>query len=548
MTELRDLAGVLAGDLPMRWIAWPGVRATHGAPMEGPWPELVAWLAGHVGAAVSEKAHAPGWSPIEARDHRRADGAVSKVYALALDADDRGEWTHLLAALDLAGLAYFAHRSPSHGRDGACKWRIVLPLVAPVEARDWPAVYSAARLYFGAIGRVTFDPACGNPSRLWFVPVSLEADPPRETIARPGRAVDATKIPRGAQVDQGATRSARQDHARVSADNLERARAWMAKRDPAIAGAGGDRWTYATAAKLVVDFDLSDADAFELLREWNETCSPPWSERDLAAKLIHARKYGTHAQGEALAERELIPTIRTTMPAAHPLARRALRLAALHYQYLAGSLVDLAEDVPSPEEHLRYLVDVCGLSPLRAFLIEGAIRQIRRGAERALVGLSPLANNGLRGFLAHLGGERLVEGAEAAGLVEGHDEPFAGCFVFLWHDEAGNVTSLTGQKVDDGAPVVARMLGPSLPFGLAEALRLEGPIFVVEDESLAAASLAAGRPTIALGRPSRFAPELVALALAGRPAVVFADGFGDVTRARHLAQVIGAPCARRKAA
>lgn len=76
-----------------------------------------------------------------------------------------------------------------------------------------------------------------------------------------------------------------------------RARAWMAKRDGAVEGCGGDAFTYATACKLVVDFGLSDVEALALLREWNVRCSPPWPDVDLVAKVHNARRYGRGAIG-----------------------------------------------------------------------------------------------------------------------------------------------------------------------------------------------------------------------------------------------------------
>ena len=73
---------------------------------------------------------------------------------------------------------------------------------------------------------------------------------------------------------------------------LERARRWIAKREPAIEGQGGDLHTYITAATIVCDFDLSDADALEVMREWDATCRPPWGVDGLSAKIASARKNG----------------------------------------------------------------------------------------------------------------------------------------------------------------------------------------------------------------------------------------------------------------
>lgn len=68
---------------------------------------------------------------------------------------------------------------------------------------------------------------------------------------------------------------------------LERARAYLAKLDPAVSGQGGHNQTFNAACKLV-EFGLSEQDAWELLWEYNCKCAPPWSERDLRHKLRDA--------------------------------------------------------------------------------------------------------------------------------------------------------------------------------------------------------------------------------------------------------------------
>jgi hypothetical protein len=65
---------------------------------------------------------------------------------------------------------------------------------------------------------------------------------------------------------------------------LDHARAYVAKRPPAISGAGGHDQTYAVACALV-KFGLSVADAWNLLLEYNARCVPPWTERELQHKL-----------------------------------------------------------------------------------------------------------------------------------------------------------------------------------------------------------------------------------------------------------------------
>ena len=69
---------------------------------------------------------------------------------------------------------------------------------------------------------------------------------------------------------------------------IERARRYIAKCGPAISGQGGHGATFHVAAVLVHGFALSEQDALMLLKEWNQTCQPPWKERELWHKIVSA--------------------------------------------------------------------------------------------------------------------------------------------------------------------------------------------------------------------------------------------------------------------
>jgi hypothetical protein len=80
-----------------------------------------------------------------------------------------------------------------------------------------------------------------------------------------------------------------------SLDVIERARRYLAKVAPAIAGQHGDLQTFKVCCRIVRGFGLSDDQAITLLGEWNARCEPAWSERDLRDKIARARKYGREA-------------------------------------------------------------------------------------------------------------------------------------------------------------------------------------------------------------------------------------------------------------
>jgi putative DNA primase/helicase len=85
-------------------------------------------------------------------------------------------------------------------------------------------------------------------------------------------------------------------------DPVERARAWLAKRDPAVEGQHGDEQLWKTCAELVAGFALDEHDAFTLLSEWNQSNVPPFSEKELLEKIRNARKNAKQEVGGKLTE------------------------------------------------------------------------------------------------------------------------------------------------------------------------------------------------------------------------------------------------------
>ncbi len=71
---------------------------------------------------------------------------------------------------------------------------------------------------------------------------------------------------------------------------MERARRYVSAMPHAVSGDGGHDQTFAVACALVLGFDLSNAEALEILREYNDRCEPKWTERDLLHKVEDADK------------------------------------------------------------------------------------------------------------------------------------------------------------------------------------------------------------------------------------------------------------------
>jgi putative DNA primase/helicase len=72
--------------------------------------------------------------------------------------------------------------------------------------------------------------------------------------------------------------------AALRSDLVRRARNYLMKVPPAVSGEGGHNQTF-KAACILMRFGLTREEALEVFREWNETCQPPWTEKELLHKL-----------------------------------------------------------------------------------------------------------------------------------------------------------------------------------------------------------------------------------------------------------------------
>lgn len=70
----------------------------------------------------------------------------------------------------------------------------------------------------------------------------------------------------------------------------ERARKYVEKMDAAVSGEGGHNKTYAVACVLVKGFELSTAQALDILKDYNARCDPPWTEHELQHKIDDASR------------------------------------------------------------------------------------------------------------------------------------------------------------------------------------------------------------------------------------------------------------------
>jgi putative DNA primase/helicase len=69
---------------------------------------------------------------------------------------------------------------------------------------------------------------------------------------------------------------------------------YLRKCEPAVSGSSGHDTAFKAACKVGPGFNLPEGVAFDLLwTEWNPTCQPPWSEKDLRRKVSEAYRVET---------------------------------------------------------------------------------------------------------------------------------------------------------------------------------------------------------------------------------------------------------------
>ena len=82
----------------------------------------------------------------------------------------------------------------------------------------------------------------------------------------------------------------------ISVTSVTKARRYVASIPGAVSGESGHNQTFSVAIPLVHGFALPESYAWTILNEYNATCSPPWSEREMRHKLDSALKATNHTK------------------------------------------------------------------------------------------------------------------------------------------------------------------------------------------------------------------------------------------------------------
>lgn len=291
-------AAHVADATPVAWLELPPSEFARGAQRRGTWLDFRALLcrsrfacpSGCTGHKCPEKSRHGAIACGEYQGaHRDAEHVVSSSI-VGLDFDAVGEAAMREAFSDLRrrNLAFAAHSTHS----GLDSWRLFLPLATPVTPRHWSGFRQWLALLELPWVAPLEDSAARDIARLWFCPtaginpVAFEVGdghPLRPLVWEPRPVAPRRPAPRWAP----------------PGDPLRRARHALHRLGPAVEGQSGDHRTYWAACLLVRDLALTESQAFEVLSEWNATCSPPWSDEELRAKLRNAARYGRNPIGGA---------------------------------------------------------------------------------------------------------------------------------------------------------------------------------------------------------------------------------------------------------
>lgn len=250
------------------------------------------------------------WSPATFTGDYCRLANVERAYMLGVDLD-RGDCTPEQAA-DLCGdtLAWIhATKSSTPARP---RLRVLYPLARPVDSGEYYLVWLAVEKLYLEAGHKP-DNATKDPSRRWYLPCRpAEGEPVFFGVGDVELDVDAVLANSKSTWNLNEARPEQKRGVEngntmlpVSVDRdrrLRRARAWLARRDPAITGQRGGTWTFVTAMKLRA-FGLTESEAFEMLwHEFNPRCVPPWREPGLRRKVSEAFTRGRVVEAGSMLE------------------------------------------------------------------------------------------------------------------------------------------------------------------------------------------------------------------------------------------------------
>ncbi len=286
---------------------------------EGDFDELADLLANHgrtiagkQGQAIVMSSFAVGEGRTETTEGLRGcfrqTHLIDETTLLGLDFDSRSGDPLDVARPLTDGIDAIVYTSHSHGRPGKSdspRWRIIVRLERPVSVDEYKLLWAWADAYLGGGS----DKACKDPTRLYFTPRIKAEDSMEQPVFKRfvGFGLDPDALPDGQSISSMVqAKRDREDAAAAEAkarraqrqlvgstwrlDKVERASRWLDSADAAIQGAGGSSTTMRVVGAVVRGFELSPVEALDALAQWNQRCSPPWSEREIMHKIADVMK------------------------------------------------------------------------------------------------------------------------------------------------------------------------------------------------------------------------------------------------------------------
>lgn len=223
----------------------------------------------------------------------RTRDAIGEIRHVFLDADRDGPsvLARISARSDLPPPSFVIHSSPNRLH---ALWRVA--------GFSKEAVESLQKLLAAELGTDKTATSCAQVTRMpGFRNHKYRPGPLVTVDYAPALGVfSAADFPLLPIADSPAALECTHTWSRPVGDVLQRARKYIARMPPAVAGQHGDETTFRVCCRLVRGFDLGDDDALNVMANWNGACVPPWSENDLRAKLAAARRYGREPVGGLL--------------------------------------------------------------------------------------------------------------------------------------------------------------------------------------------------------------------------------------------------------
>ena len=221
----------------------------------------------------------PRWSACTYVDDYRRLSSVHLAHAIVLDFDSGVDMNRLMRSREEWAGCY--HSSWSSTED-VPRGRLVLFVDMPVVPREYHRVWRYAVSRFEQYGQP--DLQGKEMCKAWAAPGIPEDGAPYDFILGAGPPIDVREALRVMPAERKPEFKPRQ-FTESEMPAVERARRWLEKQDSAISGQGGSLQTARIAYSLTGFYELDETTAFELLREYNQRCQPPWRDHELRAKI-----------------------------------------------------------------------------------------------------------------------------------------------------------------------------------------------------------------------------------------------------------------------